>query len=168
AWAGPWRGPRVLDTPRHGGAVDRLADAVGRLAGYGSVCPRRPIGRHRTGTDVGPHDRRPRCLRRGTAGNTAHPALQGGNDRLLPTHPQRGRLRRRLGRVILGQVAAKEVVAEVVAGVAPDRVGVVGVVLGVVVFDEEAGSGQPVVVVPPTLRGTGPREVQVGNVDGHR
>ena len=45
-------------------------------------------------------------------------------------------------------VPAEQVVAEVVARVAPDGVAVVGLVLGVVVLDEKSWPGDPVVVAP--------------------
>jgi hypothetical protein len=43
-------------------------------------------------------------------------------------------------------MGAQEILAEVIAGIMPYRVDVVGVVLGIVVLDEEGGAVEPVVV----------------------
>lgn len=50
---------------------------------------------------------------------------------------------------------------EIGARIAPDRVGVVGVALGVVVFDEQVGSLEPVVVRLPGLEAACPSEVDL-------
>jgi hypothetical protein len=61
--------------------------------------------------------------------------------------------------VVPGQVRSEGVVAEVGFGVTPDRVGVVGVALGVVVLDEQPRALQPVIQWRAGLGGAGPGQV---------
>ena len=68
--------------------------------------------------------------------------------------------RRQWASVGRGVVLGENVGAVVVDGVAPDGVDVVGVVLGVVVFDKEAVALNPVVVALALFRAAGPGEVQ--------
>ena len=73
-----------------------------------------------------------------------------------------GRAGRRVPRgsgVMRGAVRGQHVEAEVGLRVAPDRVRVVGVALGVVVLDEQPRALQPVVVRRPGLGRTGPDQV---------
>ena len=65
-----------------------------------------------------------------------------------------------------GVVLREEVSAEVAFGVTPDGVDVVGVVLGVVVLDEQVGALDSVVVLLAGLQASCPDEDQVRVWDG--
>src|SRR5206468_1022588 len=56
---------------------------------------------------------------------------------------------------------AQEVVAEVAFEIAPDRVDMVGVVLGIVVFQKEGRALHPIVVSFLGLDAPGPGEIQI-------
>ena len=58
-------------------------------------------------------------------------------------------------------VALEDVLTEVAVEIAPDDVDVVGVVLGVVIFNDEGGALDTVVVLLPFLRAADPREFDV-------
>ena len=64
--------------------------------------------------------------------------------------------------VVIGQ----QVIPEIAALAPPDRVNVVGVVLNIIVFEDEIGALQPVVVRLPPIDASHPGETQVVHVDG--
>src|ERR1700753_2921434 len=73
----------------------------------------------------------------------------------------RGSTRSAAGRersVMVGVVPGEQVRAPVVTQIAPYGVDVVGVVLSVVVLQQERGAGDAVVVAPPSLVGSRPPE----------
>ena len=58
-------------------------------------------------------------------------------------------------------MAAQEVVAKIVFKIAPHAVDVVGIVLGIVVFEQEGRSLHPIVVAFPAFYATRPGELQI-------